>query len=43
MHELEVRFEEVVVRGWGLGGGPEEWIVIGEGGEEHAEEETCCW
>ena len=35
-------FERVVVReGWG-DGGPEEGVVVGEEGEEYAEEEGCC-
>jgi hypothetical protein len=26
---------------WGCG--PEDWVVVGEEGEDYAEEEACCW
>ena len=42
MQELEVGFEEGDVGGWGGGCGPEEGVVVGEEGEEDAEEEGCC-
>ena len=42
MEEAQVGFEVVVVRGWGWRGGPEDWVVVGEEGEDYAEEEACC-
>lgn len=35
-------FEVVVVRGRGWRGGPQNWVVVGEEGEDYAEEEACC-
>lgn len=35
-------FEVVVVRGWGWGGGPEDWVVVRKEGKDYAEEEACC-
>lgn len=35
-------FEVVVVRGGCWGGGPKDWVVVGEKGEDDAQEETCC-
>lgn len=43
VQEAEVGFYIVEVR-WGCwGGGPEERIVVGEEGEDEAEEEGGCW
>lgn len=43
VQEAEVRFEVVEVRGWGWHGRPEDWVVVGEHGEDDAQEEACCW
>lgn len=43
MQESEVRFEVVEVGCWGRGCGPEDWVVVGEEGEDEAEEEGCCY
>ena len=37
-------FEDCIVGVWGGARGPEEGIVVGEEGEDDAEEEGgCCW
>lgn len=36
-------FEVVIVGGWGWGAGPEDWVVVGEEGEDDSQEEACCW
>ena len=38
-----MRFKVVVVGEGGWGGGPEDWVVVGEEGEDDAEEEACRW
>lgn len=38
-----MRFQVVIVRGRGWYGGPEDWVVVGEEGEDDAQEEACCW
>lgn len=44
MQELEVRLEDVEVDVAGaVGCRPDHVVVVGEGGEEDPEEETCCW
>lgn len=43
VEELEVGFEGGEVCWCGGRGGPEEWVVVGEEGEEDAEEEGGCW
>lgn len=43
MQEAEVRFEIGVMALWGGCCGPEDWVVVGEEGEDYPEEETCCW
>ena len=42
MQESEVRFEVVEVGCWGGGCGPQDGVVVGEEGEDEAEEEGCC-
>lgn len=43
VEEAQVGFEQVVVRGRGGLGGPEEGVVVGEEGEDDAEEEAGCY
>ena len=43
VQELEVRFEVVIVCCGGRGRGPEDWVVVGEEGEDDSEEEARCW
>lgn len=43
VEEAQVGFEVVVVAGGCRGRGPEEGIVVGEEGEDDAEEEACCY
>ena len=39
-----MRFKVVVVGEGGWGGGPEDWVVVGEEGEDDAEKEAgCCF
>ena len=43
VEEAQVRFQREPMRGGGRDGGPEDRVVIGEEGEEDAEEEgRCC-
>lgn len=43
VQELEVRLQLQEVGGLDGRGRPEQGVVVGEGGEEHAEEEGGCW
>lgn len=43
VQEPEVGFEVVIVRARGRVSRPENWVVVGEEGEDDAEEEACRW
>ena len=43
VQQAQVRFQQVIVGGGRGGRGPEDRVVVGEEGEDDAEEEGGCW
>lgn len=43
VQEAQVCFQVVIVRCWGRDGRPQDGVVVGEEGEDDAQEEAGCW